>query len=679
MASRARMCVSVYSPFSELPEVDGVKVNAGTRGRPPLPRRIHAARTVLYPRPTLFGYCGFASASGNVPRPWARAARPRITRPTLFRIMTSSPRPNLLTQGDERAPDLSIIIINWRMGKDVAGVLPSIERHEHRCLVEVVLVNKPSGDGTEALVAEKHPWVRLIPHEVFGIAEMRNVGIRHARGRYLLMLDADTELFDGCLDALVDFMEARPSVGGCGGHTTRPNGELEYNVKRFYSLSTILVRRSPLERLWPDNPWNRWHLMKDKDHSKPFEGDWMAGACFLMRRAAVEQVGLFDQHYYFGFEDVDWCWRAKRLGWRIAFNPDARIVHKVQRMSARGLNKMAWEHLKSGVRFWWKARHQGLTWAVAERPEVPRRRAPRPSPAMLERPDLSVVVINLNGRKLLQDCLESLREAAPNHRLEVIVVDNGSRDGSPDMVRSGFPEAKLIVNDRNLGFTKANNQGIAISTGRYVMMLNNDTRVLPGAFSEAIRFLDAEGAEIGCCGLKLLNEDGSLQLSCRRFPSFSQAIFNRYSLLTRLFPNNRFSRAYLMTDATHDTVQDVDWVSGACLMARREVVDQIGMLDERFFMYSEDVDYCYRVWQAGWRVTYYPGAQVYHLIGQDTRKVRFKLTIERHKSMYRFYKKHYSREILFLDAVTAMMVALRCANQLALEFVRKVLLPERAS
>src|SRR5690606_23792080 len=128
---------------------------------------------------------------------------------------------------------------------DVKQVLPSIESHRHSARTEVVLVNKPSGDGVEELVAEKHPWVRLITHEVFGIAEMRNVGLRAVRGRYALMLDADTELIEGCLDALVSFMDANPRIGGCGGHTTRPDGTFEYNVKRFYDLATVIARRSP--------------------------------------------------------------------------------------------------------------------------------------------------------------------------------------------------------------------------------------------------------------------------------------------------------------------------------------------------------------------------------------------------------------------------------------------------
>lgn len=255
---------------------------------------------------------------------------------------------------DER-PDLSVVLINWRMGEDLAKLLPTMERHRCSISHETLVVNKPSEDGTEEICA-RHPWVRLVPHDVFGIAEMRNVGIRAARGRYCLMLDADTEVKKGCFDELVGFMDAHEHLAACGGHTVRLDGSLERNVKRFYDFPTILVRRTPVHRYCQDNRWNRRHLMTDRDPRRPYYGDWVAGACFCMRREAIEQIGLFDDRYYFGFEDVDWCWRAKRAGWRIAFCPRARIVHKVQRKSAEGFNKMTVEHLKSGVRFWWKKR-----------------------------------------------------------------------------------------------------------------------------------------------------------------------------------------------------------------------------------------------------------------------------------------------------------------------------------
>lgn len=575
------------------------------------------------------------------------------------------------TPNDPAAPvDVSIILINWRMASDLAQCLASIEAHQHRCRAEVVLVNKPSEDGTEELIRTKYPWVKLIEHPTFGFATMRNAGIRNSTGRYCLVLDTDIEILPGCFDELVGFMDRHPKLAGCGGHTTRLNGDLEYNVKRFYDLATVIVRRSPLDRYWPNNPWNRRHLMMDKDHARPFEGDWMAGACFCMRREAIAQAGFFDENMHY-FEDVDWCWRAKQCGWRIGFCPRGRIIHKVQQLSKKWFNRNAMIHLWSGLRFWWKVRHQGINWAWPNRPMVPPRRAHSPGDSTLSA-DLSVIVVNYSQERLLRDCLNSLRNAAPRHRLDVIVIDNASSDDSVAMVRREFPDARLVANADNLGFTKANNQGMEIAHGRHLMLLNNDTRVLPGAFSAAIDWLD-QHPEAGVAGLKLLNEDKSLQLSCRRFPSFSQALFNRHSLLTQLLPKNRFSREYLMMDFRHDKIQDVDWVSGACLVIRREAYEDLGGLDERFFMYSEDVDYCYRVWEAGYHVVYLPFARVIHLIGQSSRKNRTLTILERHRSMYKFYKKHYSRNLMFVDAVTWLMINLRCLAQLAGERARALL------
>jgi GT2 family glycosyltransferase len=284
--------------------------------------------------------------------------------------------------------------------------------------------------------------------------------------------------------------------------------------------------------------------------------------------------------------------------------------------------------------------------------------------------DITLIVVHRNGPELLRACLASLPDACQGISWEAIVVDNGSTDASPELVRTEFPDVKLIANPDNRGFTRANNQGIGIARGRYITLLNNDTISTPGCFAEAVRALDAR-PDIGAAGLKLLNPDGSRQHSCRRFPSFQQALFSRESLLTRLFPNNPYSAGYLMSDLEEDRIQDVDWVSGACLITRREVVDRIGGLDERFFMYSEDVDFCLRVWQAGWHVAYLPVSTVVHFIGQTSSRFPFMPIVERHRSMYRYYKKHYSRELIFLDLATAAMVVLRCVAQLLAAWRRR--------
>jgi len=279
--------------------------------------------------------------------------------------------------------------------------------------------------------------------------------------------------------------------------------------------------------------------------------------------------------------------------------------------------------------------------------------------------DISLIIVHRNNVPLLRDCLASLPAACSGLMWEAIVVDNASTDVSPQMVEEEFPETKLIRNRDNEGFTKANNQGLDIARGRYLVLLNNDTISKPEAFTKAVHYLD-DAPRIGGAGLKLLNEDGSRQLSCRSFPGFQQALFNRYSFFTKAFPNNPYSKRYLMTDVLDDEIRPVDWVSGACLVVRREVFDAIGGLDERFFMYSEDVDWCLRIWKARYQVVYLPIGEIIHLIGQTSGRYPFMPIVERHRSMYKYYKKHYSRELLFLDIATALFVFARCVSKLGM-------------
>lgn len=283
---------------------------------------------------------------------------------------------------------------------------------------------------------------------------------------------------------------------------------------------------------------------------------------------------------------------------------------------------------------------------------------------MTPRPDVSIIIVHRNGVELLRECLASLPDGCGELNWHAIVVDNGSADGSQKMVRRDFPDRITLLDCKeNLGFTKGNNRGLPHAKGRYVILLNNDTKCCKDSIVNGLAYLD-QNPDVGVAGLKLLNADGSRQLSCRRFPGFQQAFFNRYSLLTKLFPDNRFSVNYLMTDVD-DTVREVDWVSGACMIIRRELIKKIGGLDERFFMYSEDVDYCLRAWKKNYKVIYLPVGEVFHYIGKTSSRYPYMPMIERHKSMYKFYKKHYSRELIFFDMATAMMVGTRLSVQLA--------------
>jgi hypothetical protein len=276
---------------------------------------------------------------------------------------------------------------------------------------------------------------------------------------------------------------------------------------------------------------------------------------------------------------------------------------------------------------------------------------------MTTQPQLSIIIVNYNAGPFLPKNLDSLKTQLRNLEHEVIVVDNASSDKSMEWVRQNHPEVKCVLNRANLGFAAAVNQGIREAKGEFTLWLNPDSELLDSGFETLIQYMKTH-PEIGIAGPQILNPDGSVQLSCRSFPSHETALFNRYSLLTRLFPANPFSRKYLKTDWDHREISEVDWVSGACLLHRRELLKETGGLDETFFMYCEDVDFCLRAKKAGWKTVYHPGAKVLHHIGGSSRQVPRRMIIERHKSMWRYYKKHYPRNI-FVDAVTLGVIVMR--------------------
>jgi GT2 family glycosyltransferase len=278
--------------------------------------------------------------------------------------------------------------------------------------------------------------------------------------------------------------------------------------------------------------------------------------------------------------------------------------------------------------------------------------------------DLSVIILNWNTWDETRDCLNSIYGQAHRHAIEVIVADNASSDGSRESVRDEFPQTCLVAHSTNLGFCAGNNRAVPATSGRYVLFLNSDTVVTEGALDALIDFADAS-PDIGIVGPKLLNLDGSLQYSCRRFPNLGAGFF-RNTPLGRLFPKNRYTQDYLMSDWDHASVRDVDWVSGAALFIRREALEQTDGFDEGFYMYCEDVDLCYRAHEFGWRVVYYPEAVIYHIIGRSTNKVPTRMTYAFHRSMYRFYKKHYARKTsLFVRPLIIPGLILRSAGQIA--------------
>jgi GT2 family glycosyltransferase len=257
------------------------------------------------------------------------------------------------------------------------------------------------------------------------------------------------------------------------------------------------------------------------------------------------------------------------------------------------------------------------------------------------RPDLSVCIVNWNTRDDLEQALTSALNPGPEIGLQVVVVDNASEDGSAGMVRERFPGVRLVEGGGNLGFARGYNRGAQEAEGRHLLMLNPDAVVRPGALERLVGFLDSR-PKAGAAGPRVLNSDGSLQFSCRRFPRPLAAVF-RNTPLGRLAPGNRFTRDYLMTDWDHRGVREVDWVSGAAMCIRREAGEEVGGFDEGYFMYAEDMDWCLRAHEAGWGVYYVPEAVIVHRIGTSTDQRPVAMVKEFHRSMARFYRKHYAR------------------------------------
>lgn len=282
----------------------------------------------------------------------------------------------------------------------------------------------------------------------------------------------------------------------------------------------------------------------------------------------------------------------------------------------------------------------------------------------------TAVIVAWNSGEWLGRCHRSLQAGHSNAAFQVILVDNASSDGSPQRLARDFSAVELIINEQNGGFARACNQGIRRARGRYVLLLNPDVIVGEGALDAMVAFMD-DHPEVGILGPRLLNPDGSRQHSCRLFPTYSAALFNRTSLLTRFFPRNRFSRRYLQSGRNPNQVEEVDWVSGACMLVRREAIKDVGLLDEAFFLHCEDVDWCKRMWAKGWKVVYFPKAEMTHRIGHSTSQAPFRTVIEQNKSIWRYYKKYFPRGPA-RDTVTFTGVAVRCGLVLGAQVFRAV-------
>lgn len=302
--------------------------------------------------------------------------------------------------------------------------------------------------------------------------------------------------------------------------------------------------------------------------------------------------------------------------------------------------------------------------------------------------DLGIVITSYNTCDLLRACLRSIYACEGDLALEVCVVDNDSSDGSAEMVRTEFPQVQLIANDENVGYPRANNQGLralgfqkesqtqaesrsaaqkgsagdevpeAVRPPRFALLLNPDTELPSDALPKMLRFMDRH-ADAGVVGPKLVRPDGSLDLACRRSFPTPEVAFYRLTGLSRLFPHNRRFGRYNLTYLDPDQVTEVDSVVGAFMLVRAEAIAQVGLMDEQFFMYGEDLDWAYRIKEAGWKVYYNPAVTVLHVKRAASRHSP-KAQVEFYRAMDIFYHKHYAKQTpWWLHALIVSAISLR--------------------
>jgi len=255
--------------------------------------------------------------------------------------------------------------------------------------------------------------------------------------------------------------------------------------------------------------------------------------------------------------------------------------------------------------------------------------------------DISVIIVSWNAKKYLLDCLHSIVPELSNVQAEIIVVDNASSDGSPELVEKQFPKINLICNKENLGFAKANNIALEKSTGKYICLINSDVVIKEKCFDVLISYMDSH-PDVGMMGPQILDTTGNIQRSCMQLPTLWNT-FCTAIVLDKLFPQCRLFGGKEMTYWNHDSLQEVDVINGCFWIIRREALDQVGYLDGNFFMYGEDIDWCKRFQEKGWKIIFSPEAQAIHYGGASSSNDPVRFYIEMNRANLQYYRKHYKK------------------------------------
>jgi GT2 family glycosyltransferase len=284
---------------------------------------------------------------------------------------------------------------------------------------------------------------------------------------------------------------------------------------------------------------------------------------------------------------------------------------------------------------------------------------------------IDLVIVNYNSSELLHDCLASIKCSCNGSRPNVVVSDNGSKDPI-EYIRKTYTDITIVRNRENIGFSKAINAILSTTDAPYIVLLNPDTIVLTDHFMESVAaFMDLH-PDVGILGPGILEPDGRVQGSARSFPRFHSLFFGRRSLLTKFFPKSRLVSANILTkNKDNNEPIEADWVSGACMVIRRKALQQVGMMDERFFMYWEDVDWCKRMWDWGWKVIYWPGVKIMHHVGGSSESRVVRSVLEFHKSALLYFNKHVKKKRSLILPPIYAAISLRFFGILFLQFMTR--------
>ena len=576
------------------------------------------------------------------------------------------------SQNGNPAPRVSVVIVTYRSTKELSGCIESLLQQP--VPIEVLLIDNASPDSTPEMVSnytERFDNVyAILNRKNIGLSAGNNCALGRCHGDYVLMLNPDTVLPSGSLRRMIRFLDKNPDIGVLGPKCLYEDGTPHVSFHRHWGMLHVLA--------WRVFPYRFVRKLYDCfSHFTLQDVLFVSGACLLIRRQIFEAIGGYDPEYFLTVEDaIDLCIRAKATGSRIVFFPDAQVFHYTGRSATQTPYLVVWEGIRGTIYHFLK--HKGTLHAVlvsgmlglsaavriavagifgvanrhyrtiariyaavlrdlllrnpvrvngatihlsekkvADTPSLTTHNSPH------LKPTVHIVVLNWNNYPDTASLLSSLRQANDDNH-EIVVVDNGSTDGSASQLRNTFSDVKVIETVRNLGFAGGCNVGIrhALSRGAdFVWLLNNDTTIDPGALEALIDKAQSD-TRIGACGSAIYSVEDP-----QRLQAWGGGHINFWLGRSRHFLH-----------AVPD--ESIEFITGASMLIRREAIADVGLLDDRFFMYWEDADFCFRLRKAEWRLSVAGDARVWHKGSSSVGKETAKLDLYFNASARRFFRKH---------------------------------------